>query len=369
MIRLSLHDVTIHHKNHSEESALTIDPCPPPGADASSNPKTASKKRIAQDSELWKKIAYRRLQLRHVLLQWVTQYISGTKFKLFFYKNLEFSEEHPSYAAWRRHIRGQHYTCLMDILEKIELEKYVCLSQYYDDMDNMTRLVRSFFRTRSAGDMRIRARALELKENVILTLYKINRRIVRFCEEHKEMVVEAPTATEDKDIVLLPEEEDHSGKKVLKFPPSQTTKKRRRYYGERRRRRRPVKKVKEDETNEKEEEENDNNDDNNSSHSGEEDEEDNESNHETENANTNENNEDENNNNKKDDNAVITVQDVVALLMPFPIDVLEKTVYSHIVSAVDKEREARHHHSNNNNENEDSMTFLHRILKEFCDKK
>lgn len=146
---------------------------------------------------LWRKVEYRRLQLRHVLMKWVSQYINSAKFKLLASADLDLAPDDPLFKAWRRHTKDTRIG-LQDILEKIEDERYVCLSQYNDDVDQLVRNVRSFFRTRAPQDQRYRLKALDLKETCLLNMYKVNREVIRFCEETRT-VQEPSSSDSDED--------------------------------------------------------------------------------------------------------------------------------------------------------------------------
>ncbi|KPI87182.1 putative ATPase [Leptomonas seymouri] len=152
----------------------------------------------ARRCEVWRKVEYRRLQLRHVLMKWVTQYINSGKFKLLASENLDLAPDDPLYKAWRRHTR-HHRVGLQDILEKVEDQQYVCLSQYHDDIDQLVRNVRSFFRTRAAQDQRYRLKALDLKETCLLNMYKMNREVIRFCEQTRDLQEPSSSDSEEDD--------------------------------------------------------------------------------------------------------------------------------------------------------------------------
>lgn len=177
----------------SPAEALQLDPTPPPPTEPHPpRPRPAA-------LELWRKVEYRRLQLRHVLLRWMSQFITAGKFKVLQSCDLDFGPEHPQYAAWLRHTKGCRIG-LLDIMEKLESEEYVCLSQYHDDIDVLVRNVRSFFRSRSVHDQKYRLKALELKETSVLNMYKINRNVVRFCEMHRDVVEpDSPSSDDDAD--------------------------------------------------------------------------------------------------------------------------------------------------------------------------
>lgn len=224
-----------------------IDPAAPRWRQSSSQQEQQHREDRQQRLSLWRKVEYRRLQLRHVLLKLVSQYLSSAKYKLLTSANLDFTPEHPLFADWQRHTRGRRIG-LEDIFEKIENQEYVCLSQYNTDVDLMTRNVRSFFRTRATQDLRYRVKALDLKEASVLAMYKLNRHVVRFCEEHRD-TMEPSSSSDDEEEVnrggrngkAEETEAATSRKSPLSFsqrPPTVPSRKRRRFYSERRRRRR-----------------------------------------------------------------------------------------------------------------------------------
>lgn len=144
---------------------------------------------VAEDKalKLWRKVEFRRLQLRHVLSKWINQYVTSGKYKCLLSPDLDLSPQDKILKDWRNYTSGTRIG-LHDILDKVEHHKYVCLSQYHDDIDMLVRNVRSFFRSRSPLDTKYRLKALDLKENTVLGLYKVNRHLVHFCEEHKDVV-------------------------------------------------------------------------------------------------------------------------------------------------------------------------------------
>ncbi|KAK7193975.1 ATPase [Novymonas esmeraldas] len=153
----------------------------------------------AQRCALWRKVEYRRLQLRHVLMKWVSQYIHSGKFRLLASADLDLAADNPMHKAWTQHTR-RHRVGLQDILERVEDEVYVCLSQFHDDIDQLVRNVRSFFRTRAAQDQRYRLRALDLKETCLLNMYKMNRTVIRFCEETRHLREPSSSSSEDEEM-------------------------------------------------------------------------------------------------------------------------------------------------------------------------
>ncbi|GET86697.1 ATPase, putative [Leishmania tarentolae] len=241
--------------------ALVVDKAAPLSPLSAANLRTRRRADRAQRCELWRKVEYRRLQLRHVLRKWVSQYISSGKFKLLASADLDFAADDPQLKSWQLHTR-HHRIGLQDILEKIEDEAYVCLSQYNDDVDQLVRNVRSFFRTRAAQDQRYRLKALDLKETCLLNMYKMSRAVVRFCEETRD--IREPSSDEDADdagegprvgaegrgrdpTALVSKDADPAliaehCRRAMSFsqrPSAPVRRKPRRYYGERRRRRRP----------------------------------------------------------------------------------------------------------------------------------
>ncbi|CAG9570243.1 putative ATPase [Leishmania major strain Friedlin] len=243
--------------------ALVVDKAPPSSPLSAVNLRARRRADRAQRCKLWRRVEYRRLQLRHVLVKWVSQYINSGKFKLLASADLDLAADNPQFKSWQQHTR-HHRIGLQDILEKIEDEAYVCLSQYHDDIDQLVRNVRSFFRTRAAQDQRYRLKALDLKETCLLNMYKLNRDVIRFCEETRDIhepssdedaadMGEAqrvgaevpgrdPTAliSKDADPALIAEQ----SRRAMSFsqrPPAPVRRKPRRYYGERRRRRKPRK--------------------------------------------------------------------------------------------------------------------------------
>lgn len=149
--------------------------------------KPETKNTSAETIALWRKVEYRRLQLRHVLAKWVGQYISSGKYRILHSGELDLTPDTPLWNDWKSHTKRTNIG-LSDILEKIESGQYVCLSQYYNDIDMLVRNVRSFFRSRSPLDAKYRLKALDLKRTVVLSLYKINKSLIRFCEEHMNVV-------------------------------------------------------------------------------------------------------------------------------------------------------------------------------------
>ncbi|KAG5485394.1 hypothetical protein LSCM4_06031 [Leishmania orientalis] len=238
---------------------LVADEAPPPSPFSAANLRARRRADRAHRCELWRKVEYRRLQLRHVLMKWVSQYINSGKFKLLASADLDLAPDDPQFKAWQQHTR-HHRIGLQDILERVEDETYVCLSQYHDDIDQLVRNVRSFFRTRAAQDQRYRLKALDLKETCLLNMYKMNRAVIRFCEETRD--VQEPSSDEDAEDIneercagadgpgrnataLVCKDADpaliaeHS-RRAINFsqrPSAPVRRKPRRYYGERRRRR------------------------------------------------------------------------------------------------------------------------------------
>ncbi|KAI5690833.1 ATPase family associated with various cellular activities [Leishmania braziliensis] len=243
--------------------ALVVDKAPPSSPLSAASLRARQRADRAKRCELWRKVEYRRLQLRHVLMKWVSQYISSGKFKLLASADLDFAPDDPQFKLWQQHTR-HHRIGLQDILEKIEDEGYVCLSQYHDDIDQLVRNVRSFFRTRAAQDQRYRLKALDLKETCLLNMYKMSRAVIRFCEETRD--VREPSSDEDADemeeerrivtegpgrnlTALVSKDADpaliaEQSRRAMSFaqrPSAPERRKPRRYYGERRRHRRPKK--------------------------------------------------------------------------------------------------------------------------------
>ncbi|CBZ24546.1 putative ATPase [Leishmania mexicana MHOM/GT/2001/U1103] len=241
--------------------ALVVDEAPPSSPLSAANLRARRRADRAQRSELWRKVEYRRLQLRHVLMKWMSQYINSGKFKLLASADLDFAADNPQLKSWQQHTR-HHRIGLQDILEKIEDEAYVCLSQYHDDIDQLVRNVRSFFRTRAAQDQRYRLKALDLKETCLLNMYRLNRAVIRFCEETRD--VHEPSSDEDAadmgeeqrvgtegpgrdPTALVSKDADPAliaerSRRAMSFtqrPSASVRRKPRRYYGERSRRRKP----------------------------------------------------------------------------------------------------------------------------------
>lgn len=184
--------------------------------------------------DLWRRVDFRRRQLRHVLTKWVGQYINNKKFSVFVSRNLDLTPTHDLYNHWQQHTNGRQIS-LSDVMMKLENEEYTSLSQYNNDIDMLVNNVRSFFRTVSAFDLRYRVRASELKELTVLNLYKINRAVVSFCEKHKDLVMPGappPCSTADKALQEPPKTPQRG---TTGATPTQ--RKKPRYYGMRRRRR------------------------------------------------------------------------------------------------------------------------------------
>lgn len=152
--------------------------------DSTVHPKNSAE--MEEALKLWRKVEFRRLQLRHILSKWMNQYITSGKYKCFLSADLDFSPNDEILKDWQK-CTSDSRIGLHDILDKVEHHKYVCLSQYHDDIDMLVRNVRSFFRSRSSTDTKYRLKALDLKENTVLGLYKVNRHLVHFCEEHKDV--------------------------------------------------------------------------------------------------------------------------------------------------------------------------------------
>ncbi|KAH8608497.1 AAA domain [Trypanosoma vivax] len=217
----------------SEWQELPDDESPP-------SPPTREQVREAQKTavELWRRVEYRRRQLRYVLAKWLNQYISFKRFSIFLSENLDLAPGHSRYEAWRQHTRGRRMS-LCTIMERLENGEYNCVSQYHDDVETLVHNIRTFFQTRSAADRRYRTRALELKEMTVLNLYKINRNVVSFCEEHKNL--------QEPDIFSSEESEGEiesksvsTGGAVRKEEPAKKVRKTRFYCGRRKKRRRAV---------------------------------------------------------------------------------------------------------------------------------
>lgn len=164
-----------------EAESFPIDDSPPPPPSPRSK-QQAREERLA----LWKRVEYKRRQLRHLLAQWLSQFIVNRRFQVLLSADLDFTESHALWHDWQRHIRGKRIG-LQDIMEKLENEEYTCLSQYVTDIEQLCSNVRTFFTTRSIQDQRYRHRAMELKETTVLNMYKIHKNVTTFCEEHKGM--------------------------------------------------------------------------------------------------------------------------------------------------------------------------------------
>lgn len=176
--------VSLLHREGIESPAVLQEdtsPVPPPV-----EPKRETPTNSDETLKLWRKVEYRRLQLRHILSKWITQYYTSGKYKILYSADLDFTPDDPLLRAWQRHTVKSRIG-LNDILQKVECHKYACLSQFHDDIDLLVRNVRTFFRSRSPNDAKYRLKALDLKENTVLNLYKINRNVVRFCEEYKDL--------------------------------------------------------------------------------------------------------------------------------------------------------------------------------------
>ncbi|CUE62893.1 ATPase, putative [Bodo saltans] len=150
----------------------------------------------AQQKVLWQRVEYKRRQLRHLLAQWLSQFIAGRRFQILLSADLDLTEDSPQWADWQRHVRGRRVG-LQDIMEKLENEEYNCLSQYVGDVEQLCSNVRTFFVTRSLADQRYRHRAMELKETTVLNMYKIHKNVTSFCEENKDM--NEPISSDDDD--------------------------------------------------------------------------------------------------------------------------------------------------------------------------
>lgn len=150
----------------------------------------------AQQKALWQRVEYKRRQLRHLLAQWLSQFIAGRRFQILLGADLDLNEDSPQWADWQRHVRGRRVG-LQDIMEKLENEEYTCLSQYVNDIEQLCSNVRTFFVTRSIADQKYRHRAMELKETTVLNMYKIHKNVTSFCEDHKDMC--EPISSDDED--------------------------------------------------------------------------------------------------------------------------------------------------------------------------
>lgn len=136
--------------------------------------------------QLWHRVEYKRRQLRHLLAQWLSQFIANRKFQVLLNADLDLTEDSELWESWQKHIRGRRIG-LQDVMEKLENEEYTCLSQYVADIEQICSNVRTFFTTRSIADQKYRHRAMELKETTVLNMYKIHKNVTAFCEEHKDM--------------------------------------------------------------------------------------------------------------------------------------------------------------------------------------
>ncbi|KAF5224048.1 hypothetical protein ECC02_002943 [Trypanosoma cruzi] len=230
-------ELALLHCTHTVWEELHEDISPPP-------PPSMEEVRAARHGtlELWRRVEYRRRQLRYVLSKWLGQYLVSRKFSILCSADLDFTPSHDLYDEWRQHTQGSRIG-LCDVMEKLENEEYTSLSQYHDDIDMLVRNVRTFFRTRSSTDQRYRSRALELKETTVLNLYKINRNVVQFCEQYKDLAepdVSLSSLSPNDDVKPRIEEPTES-----RAVQSTVKGKRKpyRYYRDRRRRRRRVRKT------------------------------------------------------------------------------------------------------------------------------
>lgn len=177
-------------QSNTQWQELPLDDSPPPPP----TPRSRKEEREKQLA-LWQRVEYKRRQLRRILSQWISQFVSNRRFMLLASADLDLNESSPLWEAWRKHTHGRRIG-LEDILEKLENEEYTCLSQYNADIEQLCSNVRTFFTTRSVGDQRYRSRAVELKETTVLNMYKIHRNVARYCEEHKDMVEPIDTDSE-----------------------------------------------------------------------------------------------------------------------------------------------------------------------------
>ena len=170
-----------------------------PSLPVDTTPLPVAKPPRAERSAVWERLQYKRRQLRHILKKWMTQFVTQPRFNILLSADLDLREDTHGdlLKRWRKHTIGKRLG-LQDIMEKLENEEYVSLSQYNDDIDLIVRNVRSFFATWSKEDQRYRARAAELKDTTVLNMYKINKNVVKYCEEHATLVDE-PTSSDDDD--------------------------------------------------------------------------------------------------------------------------------------------------------------------------
>lgn len=139
----------------------------------------------------WHKIAYKRTQLRQSLREILLGLMSkgGTRFEMFQGPDLDLvrgAKNNKEVASllrkWRRHY-AKHPMNLQVISEKLDKEQYCAVSQFNSDIEQICRNVTSFFSTDKAS-RRYRDRAKQMKEDVLLANYKLNRSIALFCEDH-----------------------------------------------------------------------------------------------------------------------------------------------------------------------------------------
>ena len=71
------------------------------------------------------------------------------------------------------------------MIAKLENDEYTCLSAYNKDMDTLCTNVRDFF---VISESKYRPRAVELKETTLLNMYRIQKSLVKFCEDNKDAV-------------------------------------------------------------------------------------------------------------------------------------------------------------------------------------
>lgn len=175
-------------------------PCLPEDTTPLPKPKVSSE----AAKEKWEYIVYKRGQLRHILRNWLMQFIN-VRFQVFYNADLDLDhttpnspqeDENSELKRWRQHTRGTRIG-LVDLLEKLDHDEYCCLSQYNEDIDMLCHNVTSFFRGRDARSMKYRSRANQLREATILNNHKIHKHLVAFLESVKDEI--EPDSDSDED--------------------------------------------------------------------------------------------------------------------------------------------------------------------------
>ena len=145
--------------------------------------------------EQFQKIDYKRRQLRHILRTWISYFSGNVAYKKLFHPDLDLEGE--ELTQWRQHTKGNRI-CLGDVMERLDHEDYHCMSQYLEDIDLIVKNVNTFFRGMDQRSLSYRAKAKLLRETTILNNFRVNKKLLRFCELSKDEKSPADDSTDDE---------------------------------------------------------------------------------------------------------------------------------------------------------------------------